>query len=301
MGEPSRRNPQLQRALRRRGGTHRRPRATATRARPRSATASSTSDAGSADVAVWAVSLASVGDIPAAVGWRTLVVGLVREDGEWRYRAGDRVRRPVTQLAARALPTRRPSGSGSTALFRSCAIAAVVAARHARRRPAPATAQTLIPDLGPHRRRGRQALEAARGGRLGVLRPRCPRCSARRSSLRSAAGDARERRRGRRGRRGHGRHRRLGRGRCGVARQVGGGADRPLDAAGARQRVVRPPVRAACGSSPSRCRCCSCSPRSCRRSCARTWRCCCAPASSRFRSRCCSRSPPSRSSSSDSR
>jgi len=40
--------------------------------------------AGSADVAIWAVSLASVGDIPAAVGWRTLVVGLVREGGSWR-------------------------------------------------------------------------------------------------------------------------------------------------------------------------------------------------------------------------
>ena len=39
---------------------------------------------GSADVAIWAVSLASVDDIPAAVGWRTLVVGLVREGGRWR-------------------------------------------------------------------------------------------------------------------------------------------------------------------------------------------------------------------------
>jgi hypothetical protein len=39
---------------------------------------------GSADVSIWAVSLASVGDIPAAVGWRTLLVELVREDGRWR-------------------------------------------------------------------------------------------------------------------------------------------------------------------------------------------------------------------------
>ena len=37
-----------------------------------------------AEVSIWAVSLASVGDIPAAVGWRTLVVGLVLEDGRWR-------------------------------------------------------------------------------------------------------------------------------------------------------------------------------------------------------------------------
>jgi hypothetical protein len=40
--------------------------------------------AGSAHVAVWAVSLASVGDLPTAVGWQTVVVGLVREDGRWR-------------------------------------------------------------------------------------------------------------------------------------------------------------------------------------------------------------------------
>lgn len=40
--------------------------------------------AGTADVSIWAVSLASVGDIPAAIGWRTLLVGLVREEGRWR-------------------------------------------------------------------------------------------------------------------------------------------------------------------------------------------------------------------------
>lgn len=38
----------------------------------------------SAEVSIWAVSLASVGDIPAAVGWRTVLVGLVREDDRWR-------------------------------------------------------------------------------------------------------------------------------------------------------------------------------------------------------------------------
>ena len=40
--------------------------------------------ASSADIAIWAVSLASVSDIPTAVGWRTLLVGLVREKGKWR-------------------------------------------------------------------------------------------------------------------------------------------------------------------------------------------------------------------------
>ena len=37
-----------------------------------------------ADVTLWGVSLASVGDLPAAVGWRTLTVHLVVENGAWR-------------------------------------------------------------------------------------------------------------------------------------------------------------------------------------------------------------------------
>ena len=38
----------------------------------------------SAQVTVWALSVASVGDLPAAVGWRTLSVSLVPEKRKWK-------------------------------------------------------------------------------------------------------------------------------------------------------------------------------------------------------------------------
>lgn len=63
--------------------------------------------ASSAEVTIWAVSLASVGDMPPAVGWRTFTVGLVNENGHWRIARVGEV--PGPSLDSR--PVARPRAS----------------------------------------------------------------------------------------------------------------------------------------------------------------------------------------------
>ena len=157
---------------------------------------------------------------PPSAGARLSSTSYAR-DGAWRVSRGDRLRRPVPRLCVPRASGRRPSGSGST----GCPVAArsqrwsplvTLAA------PTAAPGSDADPRPRPDRRRGRQALEA------------CQRRTTRRSAasvtLAALRGEARSARLpatcltagvGRRSRRRHGRHRRLGRERRGVARQVG--------------------------------------------------------------------------------